>query len=154
MNTKRTKLIPMLLLTAVAFAPFGAFAASNDSAVGRWITIDDKTHKPRTVVQISQEADGTLSGKIVELIDKTIPATCDKCKGDLKGAPMKGLRVLWGLHPDGKDKWSDGNAMDPENGKTYGGTATLVDGGKKLHLRGYIKGFSFLGRTQTWERQE
>ena len=37
------------------------------------------------------------------------------------------------------------------NGKVYRSKVHLVDGGKKLSVRGYI-GISVLGRTQTWLR--
>lgn len=150
MQKKDKKLIPILLL-AMAAAPLCAFAESQ--AVGKWKTIDDKTHKAKSVVEISEASDGSLSGKIVELLDSSIPPNCDKCKGELKGKPKEGLRILWGLKPDGENQWSDGNALDPESGKVYGGSAKLVDGGKKLQLRGYIKGLKFLGRSQTWEKQ-
>jgi uncharacterized protein (DUF2147 family) len=50
------------------------------------------------------------------------------------------------------NEYTGGRLMDPENGKTYRGKVRLIDGGKKLDVRGFI-GFSLLGRTQTWVRE-
>jgi uncharacterized protein (DUF2147 family) len=36
--------------------------------------------------------------------------------------------------------------------KPYRGKVRLIEGGKKLEVRGFI-GFSLLGRTQTWVRE-
>ncbi len=41
--------------------------------------------------------------------------------------------------------------IDPKNGKAYKLKAEIIDGGKKLKLRGYI-GVAALGRNQTWIR--
>ncbi len=44
-------------------------------------------------------------------------------------------------------------APDPDNGRVYKTKLRLDDGGRKLRVRGFI-GFSLLGRTQTWVRDE
>jgi uncharacterized protein (DUF2147 family) len=62
------------------------------------------------------------------------------------------MTILWGLKPDGKRVWSGGNILDPAKGKTYRAKVTLLDGGEKLEMRGYL-GIEALGRTQTWVRQ-
>jgi uncharacterized protein (DUF2147 family) len=54
------------------------------------------------------------------------------------------------MRPQG-DEWSGGEILDPEIGKTYRAKMQLVDGGRKLIVRGYI-GFSLFGRSQTWLR--
>ncbi|HEX7229389.1 MAG TPA: DUF2147 domain-containing protein, partial [Candidatus Binatia bacterium] len=41
----------------------------------------------------------------------------------------------------------------PESGKIYQAKMKLIDGGKKLEVRGFI-GFSLFGRSQTWIREE
>ncbi|TVS53791.1 DUF2147 domain-containing protein [Xanthomonas perforans] len=101
-----------------------------------------------------QAANGTLSGKVVEILQssKGPNPVCDKCDGALKGKPIKGMTILWGLKPDGTAVWSGGSVLDPAKGKTYKSKITLTDGGKKLQMRGYV-GIEALGRTQTWVRE-
>ena len=52
-------------------------------------------------------------------------------------APPKYLRVM----------------IDAKEGKIYRSKMKLVEGGKKLEVRGYI-GVSLFGRSQTWMREE
>lgn len=122
--------------------------------VGRWKTVDDATNKVKSVVVIWEES-GTLIGRIERLIepDPQYPdPRCVRCEGDLKGRPVIGLRILWDLRKDG-EQWSGGKVLDPNNGKTYRCFIAVEDGGKKLRVRGFI-GFSLLGRTQYWLRDE
>jgi uncharacterized protein (DUF2147 family) len=62
------------------------------------------------------------------------------------------MTIIWGMKKDG-DAWAGGKILDPKDGKIYGCKMHLEDDGKKLEVRGFI-GFSLLGRSQTWERQE
>jgi uncharacterized protein (DUF2147 family) len=57
-----------------------------------------------------------------------------------------------GLKKDGSD-YNGGEILDPDNGKIYRSKITLIDGGKKLSVRGYI-GVPMFGRSQVWLRQE
>ena len=74
------------------------------------------------------------------------------CDGDRKGKPVNGMTILWGLKKDG-DSWANGKILDPHNGKVYSAKMKLVEGGRKLEVRGFL-GVSLLGRTQVWERQQ
>jgi len=125
---------------------------SQASPVGRWRTVDDTTGKVNSIVVI-WEANGKLYGKIEKLVDPD-PGDpnprCTRCDGELKGRPLLGLQILWDLRKDG-DEWSGGKILDPDNGKVYKCYIALVDGGKKLKVRGYL-GFSLLGRTEYWLR--
>lgn len=128
--------------------------ASDASPAGLWKNIDDATGKPRALIRITESA-GTLQGKI----EKVFPApgesqnpTCEKCEGENKDAPIVGLVILSGLKKDG-DAYAGGQILDPDNGKVYRSKLQLIDGGKKLSVRGYI-GMPLLGRSQTWVRQE
>ncbi|NHF66535.1 DUF2147 domain-containing protein [Xanthomonas hortorum] len=142
------------LMLALPLAAASLLAQAADSPVGRWKTIDDETGKPKSVVQIEQTGNGTLSGKVVDILqsDKGPSPLCDKCDGAQKGKPIKGMTILWGLKPDGTAVWSGGSVLDPAKGKTYKAKVTLTDGGKKLQMRGYV-GIEALGRTQTWIRE-
>lgn len=143
----RTKLLALLLL----LLPLSAFAQT--TPVGTWTTIDDKTQKPKSVVEIYQAKDGSLAGRVTDVLqsDRGPNPVCDKCSGDRKDKPVKGMVILWGIKQKG-DVWEGGQILDPASGKVYSVKVTPVDDGKKLEVRGFM-GFSLLGRTQTWVRQ-
>ncbi len=143
----RTRLIALLFL----LLPLTAFA---QSPVGTWTTIDDKTKKPKSVVEIFEARDGTLSGRVVEILhsDRGPNPVCDKCSGELKNKPVKGMVILWGVRRKG-NVWEGGQILDPASGKVYSVKLTPVEGGRKLDVRGFM-GFSLLGRTQTWMRRD
>ena len=129
-----------------------SLSASAQSPVGRWKTIDDATGQPKSVVEVYQARDGSLAGRVAEILDtKDGPnPACDKCKGALHGKPIKGMVILWGLKPDAAGKWSGGRVLDPENGKDYKARIELLDGGRKLGMSGCI---AFICRQQVWIRQ-
>ena len=157
MAARLVSLLVSITLSAGAFVGSeGGNAQRSDSAtpLGRWRTVDDLTGKMNSVVTI-WEQDGKLYGRIERLIDpdpKDPDPRCLRCSGDLKGQRLLGLRILWGLSKNG-DQWTGGEILDPDNGKTYRCSLTVKEGGKKLRVRGFI-GFSFLGRTQYWLRDE
>lgn len=120
--------------------------------VGQWYTVDEETHKKESLVTIWEEGD-QLKGKIVEILDPASRnAVCEKCKGDKKDQKIVGLTFLWGMKKDGS-QYDNGKVLDPKSGKVYSGSMKLIDGGKKLKLRGYV-GFSLLGRTQVWVKAD
>jgi uncharacterized protein (DUF2147 family) len=135
--------LPLLVLAMVASA--------QSSPTGRWKTIDDETGKVKSIVEITQAANGTLQGTVVEVLqsDRGPNPTCDKCKGANKDKPVKGMTILWGLKKDG-DEWSGGTVLDPAKGKTYKSKVELLEGGKKLGMSGCI---AFICRQQVWVRE-
>ncbi|MGH8500948.1 MAG: DUF2147 domain-containing protein [Gammaproteobacteria bacterium] len=128
--------------------------AANDTPVGRWKTIDDDTGKATSIIRI-RNIDGELRGWIARVLktreEGALP-TCTLCEGELKDAPVQGLRFMWGLKREG-DAWTGGQIVDPETGKIYNAKIELQDHGRELLVRGYI-GIPLFGRTQTWERIE
>ncbi len=150
----RIKSIALLALLALML-PLAAFAQNvspQSTPVGKWHTIDDKTGKVKSLVQIYQTSDGTLQAKILELInsDKGPNAVCDECDGARHNKPIVGMVIAWGLKQDG-DTWKDGQILDPKSGKIYSAKMSPSEDGRTLDVRGY-RGFSLLGRTQTWQR--
>jgi uncharacterized protein (DUF2147 family) len=146
-------LIQASLIAAILAAPLAAWA-QNDSPVGLWKTIDDKTGKPKSLVRIT-ETNGELSGKIEKLFrepGEDQNPKCVKCEGPDKDQPILGMTILSGLKKDG-DTYAGGHVIDPKEGKTYKAKVTVTDGGKKLDMRGYI-GTPLFGRTQTWVREQ
>jgi uncharacterized protein (DUF2147 family) len=133
-----------------------AVAAATDSPAGLWRTIDDNTGKDRSLVRITERNgayEGTVEQILVTLPDDDPHHLCRHCTGDRKDQPIVGMTILWGLTKDGDDTYGGGELLDPKNGNTYRAKLTLEDGGRKLDVRGYI-GFSLIGRSQTWLRQE
>ena len=125
-----------LLATLVLFLllPLAA-SAQQASPVGQWRTIDDHSGKPRSIVEVYANTDGTLSARIVRLLDlsKGADPACDACRGARHGKPVVGMVIAWGLRADG-DAWSGGRILDPDNGKEYAVKFTPVDGGRKLEV--------------------
>lgn len=145
------KFLAFIAATALVIAP--AFADSTSPA-GLWKNIDDETGKPKALIRIS-ENNGVLTGQIEKLFrdaNEDQNPKCDKCDGARKDQPIIGMTILSNLKKDG-DEYAGGEILDPNNGKVYKSKLHLVDGGKKLSVRGYI-GVPMLGRSQTWVRQE
>ncbi|QNM97967.1 DUF2147 domain-containing protein [Chitinimonas koreensis] len=137
-----------LLAGLVALAATAALADA--TPVGTWKNVSDKTGKPEALIQIWDEG-GVLHGKLVKLFDSK-DTLCTKCKGDKKNKPLIGLEIIWGVKQDG-DEWNGGKILDPDNGDIYSVKMETADGGQKLKVRGFM-GFSLLGRTQTWLREQ
>ena len=142
----------LIAIAAALLVSARAFAA-DASPAGVWKTIDDKTGQPKSIVEITEQ-NGELTGKVKEVLqsEQGPNPVCKDCEGERKNQPVVGMTIIWGMKKDGEE-WSGGKILDPKNGKTYGCKMHLEDGGKKLEVRGFV-GFSLLGRSQTWERQE
>ncbi|TCV94793.1 uncharacterized protein (DUF2147 family) [Luteibacter rhizovicinus] len=138
---------------ALVVGAMPVFAADLTSPLGKWKTIDDTTHKPKSIIEITEKG-GVLEGKVLEVIqsDEGPHPLCANCDGERKNKPIVGMTIMWGLKKDG-DQWSGGQILDPKKGKIYKVKLELTDGGQKLDVHGYI-GFSLLGRSQIWERVE
>lgn len=148
----RVRLFLFVLLIALLHA--GSTFAAVSTPVGIWTTIDDHSHKPRALVEIS-EIQGTLRGRIVHLFpapDVDAQARCEKCDGSRHNQPVLGMTILWGFRRDG-DHWDDGQILDPESGHVYRCTLSVSGNGRYLDVRGYI-GLPLFGRSQVWRRAE
>ena len=122
-------------------------SADLSSPLGDWKTIDDETGKVKSIVTIWEE-NGRLYGKVKEILDPNASRTCRNCEGELKDAPIEGMRILWDLQKEG-DEWTKGTIFDPAKGKEYRSSLRLTEGGHKLEVTGHLFVFS---RSQTWER--
>jgi uncharacterized protein (DUF2147 family) len=142
-------------LISLALLAAGAAALAQSTPVGLWKTIDDETKQEKSFVRIS-DASGVLSGKIEKLLDPAkANAVCEKCSDERKGQPVSGMVILRNLREEREEPgtFKGGDVLDPNNGKVYNAKIKLIEGGKKLELRGYI-GAPLFGRTQTWIRVE
>jgi uncharacterized protein (DUF2147 family) len=128
-------------------------AMAQMTPVGLWQTISDKDGKVSSEVRIAETA-GVVSAKVEKILraDAKPDAKCTECTDDRKGLPIVGLEIIRGLKKtEGKDVWEGGTVLDPDNGKDYRARITMIEGGKKLEMRGYI-GNPMFGRTVTWIR--
>ncbi len=122
------------------------------SVLGKWKTIDDRTGKPKALLNLYLE-DGKLYGKVIKILEEGKQnAICVKCKGDLKDKPVMGMTIIDGFKQD-KDGYYKGKRLfDPEQAMTFRGKIWIdPDNGNQLKVRGYL---AFLYRTQTWLRAE
>ena len=139
----------------LALAFTSGLAAAQATPAGLWKTVDDSTKKDKSLVRIV-ESGGVYTGKVEKVIDPDAPkdAVCKDCTDDRKDKPVVGMTIIRNMKASGdKDVFEGGDILDPNNGKVYSAKLKLVEGGKKLDVRGYI-GTPLLGRTQTWQRVE
>jgi len=141
----RRLVIAVLVNALVGVAP----VLAADSPVGKWNTVDEKTGKVVSQVELYDQG-GKLFGKITGLTEPNNaqgkPKICTKCQGDDKYKPIVGLVILKDLSASG-DRYKGGTIMDPEDGKIYKAEVWPEDG--NLKVRGYLGIFY---RTQTWQK--
>ena len=135
-----------LLLTIVALSAMTSMFAQN-TIVGDWMTVDDKTGDNYSIVRIYQGDDGLYYGKIQKILMGPEDVTCTLCTGADKDAPMLNLVIIRGMHME-KGELRGGKVLDPNNGKFYYGKIYLKNG--KLVLRGSLDKLGAFGRNQTW----
>jgi uncharacterized protein (DUF2147 family) len=125
--------------------------AAVESPIGKWSTIDEKTGKVKSVVEVYEQG-GKVFAKITGLTEPNDeqgkPKTCTKCQGADKDKPIIGLVIVKDLSAAG-DRYKGGTILDPEDGKVYKAEVWPEDG--KLKVRGYLGVFY---RTQTWLKAE
>jgi len=125
--------------------------AQSDAIFGEWYTAEKDA-----IVTIF--ADGnTVSGKTTwmeEPNDSKGNPKLDKENPDenLRSRKRMGLKIMQDFVYKGDNVWENGKIYKPSNGKTYGGTATLVSK-NTLELEGYLISLPFIGKTSTWTRK-
>ena len=147
--------LSFLLLSGGAFAATTAAPATTQPKIdGLWEASYDASKTPSSHVRITTQSNGELVGVIEQAYPRpgeTPSPNCTKCKGANKDKPIVGMKIVWGMKPDGKNVWDGGYVLDPETGKQYTGKITLADSGNELDLRGYVLTPMF-GETATWKR--
>lgn len=122
-------------------------ASAADPVVGKWKTVDDKTGKVVSEVELYDQG-GKIFGKITGLTEPTNadgkPKTCTACQGADKNKPIVGLVIIKDLSLSG-DRYKGGSILDPEDGKVY--RAEVWQEAQALKVRGYLGPFY---KTQTW----
>lgn len=122
---------------------------------GYWQQVNEQTKQPQSVIQIWQNQDGSLSGKILGLYPvkgRELAKYCDKCTDHRKNQPIIGMTIINDMQQvDSSLIWSGGEILDPKAGSTYRCKIVLSEDNKTLQVRGYL-GIPLLGRSQTWLR--
>lgn len=146
----KSKIVAALLAAPLMAVSFAAMAQS--TPVGKWVTIDDSTKKPKSVVEITDNA-GVLQGKVIKVLqsDQGPHPVCKKCTGSNQNKPIEGLTIISNVKKNGS-VWDGGQILDPATGKTYSVKMSPAANGKSMQVRGFM-GVSLLGRTQVWQRQ-
>jgi len=138
----------MKLATTVFFVIITLSVAGQGTIVGKWKTIDDETNEAKSIVEIV-EKNGKYYGKIVKLFlapGEDPDPVCEECdsEDDRYRKKVIGMEILKDMMKTGAE-YSEGNILDPKNGKIYSCKIWLE--GNNLKLRGYWGPFF---RTQTW----
>jgi uncharacterized protein (DUF2147 family) len=140
------------LACALLFAAATSATAQAPAPVGLWKTYSDRTGEADGLVRIT-EANGELEGTVVKVFSPPAPSSnplCEECRGELRNQPIVGMKILRGMRAEA-DAYSGGEILDPDEGKVYRCTLRVINGGRKLEVRGYV-GISLFGRTQVWDR--
>ena len=121
-------------------------AVAAQSPVGKWKTLDEKSGKVTSEVEIYEQS-GKLFGKIVALPEPNDkqgkPKICVACTGTDKDKPILGLVILRDFSSTG-DRYK-GTVVNPNDGQLHTVEIWVEDG--KLRLRGYV---GFFYQTRTW----
>ncbi len=123
--------------------------SSAQNVLGKWVTIDDETNEPKSIVEIFKTGDA-LHGKIVKLFRKPgedPDPVCSKCPSDDTRYNKKvlGMEIVKDMEAD-DDEYAGGTILDPKVGKIY--RCRIWRDGENLKVRGYWGPFY---RTQTWK---
>src|SRR4051812_19133396 len=103
MNIRAAKFYIIFLLATTSLWAGSPASAQELSPVGTWKTIDDKSGKVKSIIQIT-ETNGELQGKVEKVFSPPAESErpiCDKCEGELKGKPVIGMTIMTGLKKDG-----------------------------------------------------
>jgi uncharacterized protein (DUF2147 family) len=147
------KILQQTALATLFLSCVGLALAQNTSTpVGTWQTIDDHTGQPKALVQIIEDSNGELSGKVIKglALNDNPQRRCTQCTDARKDQLILGMTIINSMKKS-KDGWDGGSILDPENGKVYRCKMHVGNDGKKLVVRGYL-GISLFGRSQTWDR--
>ena len=143
-----TKLITLFLFMGLSHLTFA------QDITGTWQSVDDLTGAPKGQVEITQNADGTYTGKVTKITPRTgyTPKEfCTGCPAPYTNKPILGLNVITKLKHKKDLTYTGGKILDPNSGRMYSLTTKLSSNGQRLHLRGYV-GVTVLGRSQIWIR--
>lgn len=141
-----------LLFTLCLSLFFGRYGMAQNNIIGKWKTIDDESHKARSIIEIYKKGE-LYYGKVTDLFltaDEPSNPICRHCdESDPRYMqPVIGMEIMKNIKKKGNE-YAGGQILDPDSGKIYDCKLWIENG--NLKVRGYI---AFFYRTQTWLRVE
>lgn len=143
--------INKVFIICTMFMLFGQVLQSQ-TVFGKWKTIDDRTGKPKALIDI-YEKDGMMYGHVVEILEEGKENfICTKCDDERKDQPVLGMTIIEAAEHQGKGVYKGDTLFDPQQAMTFRCKIWLnPDNPDELKVRGYL---AFIYRTQTWLREE
>lgn len=125
---------------------------SAQTVFGKWKTIDDRTGKPKGIINI-YEKDGLMYGFVEKILEPGKEnSLCTKCDDELKDKPVIGMEIITAAKQNEDGEWKGQRLFDPEQAMTFRCKIWLSpENPNELMVRGYL---AFIYRTQTWLRVE
>lgn len=122
------------------------------SVFGKWKTIDDRTGKPKGIIEVYKK-DGLMYGQIIQILEEgKEDGLCVKCDDERKNKPFMGMTIIKEGKVNEDGEWKGKELFDPEQAMTFRFKIWLnPDNTDELKVRGYL---AFIYRTQTWLRHE
>lgn len=118
------------------------------SIEGKWKTIDTKTQKELSIIEIYKVND-QYYGKLLEIIHVlSSHADCEKCSAKIKNKSLIGKNVIVKMKKNGSEY--KGNLIDPFSDKSYTCEIKVLSN-SLLEINVYSV-LSIFGRTQIWKR--
>ncbi|MBQ8839562.1 MAG: DUF2147 domain-containing protein [Bacteroidales bacterium] len=130
------KIFTCIILTLAATF---AMSAQVDKLLGEWKTVDDKSGKQVSIVNVYKADNGLYYGKLIKLLQK------DSDQSIIGTMIIKDMKAEDGA-------LTGGRVYDPDNGKTYYAKVTYDPKNNTLVLRGSLDKRGLIGRSQTWVR--
>lgn len=136
------KCVPFAVVVGLTALAGSASAAPSRGVFGHWLTDDGAG-----IVEVKR-CGASLCGTLVRVLDPKAPAhDINNRDASLRGRPLVGVPIIYGMHPDG-DGWKGGRAYDPKAGRSYRASLALGEKGR-LDVTGCIL---FLCQTKHWTR--
>jgi uncharacterized protein (DUF2147 family) len=130
---------------------FISFSLNAQTIFGKWKTIDDKSGKEKSIVEIYEKG-GKITGKVIKIFPQ--PGTdpdpvCQECpeEDDRYLKKVIGMEIIRNMVATKTIDMGEGEILDPEVGKVY--RCKVWVEGTQLMVRGYWGPFF---RTQVWNR--
>ncbi|MDB5191663.1 MAG: hypothetical protein JWQ96_1226 [Segetibacter sp.] len=140
----------LVIISMLLIHPFVKAGERPDAILGVW---QNGTGKGQ--IQIFKH-DGKYYGKIIWMKqpngkDGRPRIDVKNSNKDLRTKPLLGKIMLRDFEYDHNDQeWQNGKVYNPEDGKEYSCYMRMKDN-NTLSVRGYL-GFSWIGKTDTWQR--
>jgi len=128
----------------------GSFTMNPEVPTGIWLILDEETGETRSEVEFYKKGN-RLFARILNVKEGHENARCKNCPGELNGARLKGMNLIWDLQWDGS-RWSGGSIIDVDDAKVYNCRINSFDQ-NTVEIRGYI-GRPIFGRTVQWIRKQ